>query len=71
VLYAFDLLMLRGKDVRIWPLDERREQLREIVPTLPDTIRYSENFDVPLAELMRAVKKRQLEGVVARPAGSQ
>src|SRR6516162_5256961 len=41
VLYAFDLLMLRGKDVRLWPLDDRREQLREIV-TLPATIRYSE-----------------------------
>jgi bifunctional non-homologous end joining protein LigD len=39
VLYAFDLLMLRGKDVRLWPLDDRRDQLREIVPTLPDTIR--------------------------------
>jgi len=25
VLYAFDLLMLRGKDVRLWPLEERRE----------------------------------------------
>ncbi len=23
VLYAFDLLMLRGKDVRLWPLEER------------------------------------------------
>lgn len=36
VLYAFDLLMLKGKDVRIWPLDDRRAQLREIVATLSD-----------------------------------
>jgi bifunctional non-homologous end joining protein LigD len=50
VLYAFDLLMLRGKDVRLWPLDDRREQLREVVQTLPDTIRYSETFNVPLPE---------------------
>jgi ATP-dependent DNA ligase len=28
VLYAFDLLMLCGRDVRPWPLDDRREQLR-------------------------------------------
>src|SRR6516225_3135209 len=70
VLYAFDLLMLRGKDVRLWPLDDRREQLREIVPTLPDTIRYSETFNVPLPELMRAVKKHQLEGIVAKRARS-
>ena len=39
VLYAFDLLMLRGKDMRFWPLEERREQLRQIVEQLPDTIR--------------------------------
>jgi bifunctional non-homologous end joining protein LigD len=25
VLYAFDLLMLNGKDVRMWPLVDRRE----------------------------------------------
>jgi len=71
VLYAFDLLMLRGKDVRLWPLDERREQLREIISTLPDTIRHSETFNVPLPELMLAVKKHELEGIVAKRAGSQ
>jgi hypothetical protein len=35
VLYAFDLLMLRGKDVRLRSLEDRREQLRETVLTLP------------------------------------
>jgi bifunctional non-homologous end joining protein LigD len=67
VLYAFDLLMLRGKDVRLWPLDDR---LNELAQPLPDTIRYSETFNVPLSELMRAVKKDQLEGIVAKRAGS-
>ena len=71
VLYAFDLLMLRGKDVRLGRLEDRREQLREIIPTLPDSIRYSETFDAPLSELMREVKKHQLEGIVAKRAGSQ
>jgi ATP-dependent DNA ligase len=71
VLYAFDLLMLQGKDVRSWPLDDRRGHLREIVQQLPDTIRYSETFNVPLAELVRAVRKHQLEGIVAKRAGSQ
>jgi ATP-dependent DNA ligase len=70
VLYAFDLLMLEGKDVRMWPLDDRREQLREIVSTLTDTIRYSETFKVPLRELMRAVREHQLEGIVAKRADS-
>ena len=62
--------MLRGKDVRLWPLDDRREQLRKIIQTLPDTIRYSETFDVPLSELMTAVKKHQVEGI-SRQAGQE
>src|SRR5438309_1435556 len=52
VLYSFDLLMLRGKDVRLWPLEERREQLHALVQNLPDAIRYSETFNVPVSELM-------------------
>jgi ATP-dependent DNA ligase len=44
VMYAFDLLMWDGKDVRRWPLEERREQLREVVQHLPDTIRFSETL---------------------------
>jgi len=70
VLYAFDLLMLRGKDVRLWRLEDRREQLRETIPTLPDTIRYSETFNVPVSALMHAVRKHQLEGIVAKRSGS-
>jgi hypothetical protein len=31
VLYGFDLLMLRGRDVRLRPLDERRDELREAI----------------------------------------
>src|SRR6516165_11860673 len=70
VFYAFDLLMLQGKDVRLWRLEDCREQLHEIIPTLPDTIRYSETFNVPVSELIRAVRKHQLEGIVAKRAGS-
>ena len=70
VLYAFDLLMLRGKDVRLWPLYGRREQLREIVSTPPETIRHSETSDVAFPELVRAVREHHLEGIVAKRAGS-
>jgi bifunctional non-homologous end joining protein LigD len=44
VFYAFDLLMFNGKDVRMWPLDDRCEQPREVVTPLPDTIRFSDTF---------------------------
>jgi bifunctional non-homologous end joining protein LigD len=71
VLYAFDLLMLDGRDVRPWPLDERREKLRQLINSLPATIRYSETFNVPLAELTSAVRKNHLEGIVAKRVTSQ
>jgi len=70
VLYAFDLLMLRGWDVRDWTLEERRGELREVVRNLSDTIRYSETFEVPLPELEGAVREHRLEGIVAKRAGS-
>jgi hypothetical protein len=59
------------KDVRLWPLEERREQLRQIIPHLPEAIRFSETFDVPLSELIREVRQHQLEGIVAKRAGSE
>jgi len=40
-LYAFDLLVLRGKDLTQEPLEKRRELLlRKVMPLLPDSIRY-------------------------------
>jgi ATP-dependent DNA ligase len=65
------LLIWQGKYVRLWPLEERQQQLREVVQHSPDMIRFSETFDVPLSELMRTVRKHQLEGIVAKPAGSR
>jgi ATP-dependent DNA ligase len=70
VLYSFDLLMLRGKNVRFWPLEERRGRLREIAQQLPSTIRYSARFAAPLPDLIRAVRQYELEGIVAKRAGS-
>ena len=70
VLYTFDLLMLGGKDVHLWPLEERRQSLREIAQQLPATIRFSERFDVPIPDLISAVRQHGLEGIVAKRAGS-
>lgn len=41
-----------ARDVRLCTLDERREELRQAIKHLPDTIRYSETFSVPLSALM-------------------
>jgi bifunctional non-homologous end joining protein LigD len=69
VFYAFDLLILRGKDLRLSPLEERRS-LRKIVDGLPEIIRYSETFRVPAATLVRVVRENGLEGIVAKRVGS-
>jgi bifunctional non-homologous end joining protein LigD len=62
-----------GKDVRRWHLDDRRDELRGILRRLPNAgpIRYSESFDVPLSDLVRTVREHQLEGIVAKRAGSE
>jgi ATP-dependent DNA ligase len=66
-LYAFDLVHLAGKNLRDRPLNERRELLRaEVMPRMPDEIRLSETFDAPAAEIVAAVKKQGLEGVIAK-----
>jgi bifunctional non-homologous end joining protein LigD len=70
VLYGFDMLMLQGRYVRLWPLSERRNALREIIKALPMAVRYSETFNIPLAELTNAVRQNGLEEIVAKRAGS-
>ena len=71
VFYAFDLLMLRGRDLRLSRLEERRKRLRQIVDRLPENIRYSETFAVSAATLVRVVRENGLEGIVAKRAGSR
>ena len=58
--------VLAGADLRSKPLATRRKMLRELIPSLPDTIRFSETFDASGAELMAAVRSNGLEGVVAK-----
>lgn len=66
-LYAFDLLTVRSRDLTRKPLEERREILRaEVVPLLPDSIRYSETLEASPAELIEAVREQGFEGIVAK-----
>ena len=66
-LYAFDLLILRGKDLTQEPLEKRRELLRrKVMPHLSDSIRYSETLEASATEVIDAVRRQGLEGVVAK-----
>ncbi len=66
LFYVFDAPVLAGTDLRGKPLATRRKMLRELIPSLPDTIRFSETFDASPTELMAAVRSNGLEGVVAK-----
>jgi bifunctional non-homologous end joining protein LigD len=52
VLYAFDLLMLRGKDVRLWPLEDRRDSFVRTVKHLPTA---AEKRPAPIAPQARCL----------------
>jgi bifunctional non-homologous end joining protein LigD len=69
--YIFDLLHLAGKNLRDRPLDDRRERLRaKVMPLMPEEIRLSETLEAPAAEVVAAVKKQGLEGVIAKRRAS-
>jgi ATP-dependent DNA ligase len=70
--YAFDLLMLRGRDLMREPLNKRRKRLlTEVMPLLPDSIRYSETLEAAPSELIEAVREQGFEGIVAKRSNSR
>jgi len=69
VFYAFDLLILRGRDVMREPLSKRRELLlNEALLDLGEPIRFSPTLDASLADLVRSVKAQGLEGSLPKSA---
>jgi len=62
--FVFDLLILKGRDLTRLPLSERRTLLKTI--KLSGRIRLSEQFDIPAADMVSAVRQQALEGVVAK-----
>jgi len=56
--YAFDMPMWNGKDMRMQPLDKRRELLRaKAMPKLP-TIHFSDSFAGNAEKMISAVKSQ-------------
>lgn len=67
-LYAFDLLHLDGQDLRELPLDERRLLLEDLLLRADEleAIRFTETIDGDPDEILVAVCRMGLEGVVAK-----
>jgi bifunctional non-homologous end joining protein LigD len=66
---AFDLLYLDGADLRRSPLIERKKLLKDVLRP-NELVRYSEHFTGNGAEILEAVRRQGLEGVVAKRPGS-
>ena len=69
VYYAFDLLLLGGRDLTREPLDSRRKQLAAAVRGT--SILLSEPLPGTPAQIERAVRELGLEGVVAKRRSSR
>jgi ATP-dependent DNA ligase len=70
--YAFDLLHLAGKTLRDRPLDERRELLRaKLMSRMLSEVLFSETLKATAVEIVAALKKQGLEGVIAKRRDSR
>lgn len=69
IYYVFDILWYDGYDLMNLPLAERRELLKEIIPST-GPVRLSEAFDISGMELIALAEKMGLEGIVAKKAKS-
>lgn len=69
IYYAFDLLWFQGINLMKFPLRERRNILKQIMPA-EGNLRLSETFDVGGDEFFRLAGQMGLEGIVAKKADS-
>ncbi|MDB6137268.1 MAG: polymerase LigD, ligase domain protein [Verrucomicrobiaceae bacterium] len=64
--YAFDILAQAGKSLQARPLEERREQLQEVLRDAPEMIRYSASLGEDAGPLMKKAAKLGLEGLIGK-----
>jgi bifunctional non-homologous end joining protein LigD len=69
-LVAFDLLTLDAEDVRLRPIEERRDKLSGLVRG-PDGVVFSEAIEAEGAVVFAHACKLGLEGIVSKRAGSR
>src|SRR5262245_42051387 len=68
--YAFDLMVHRGRNLTHLPIEKRRELLTSALAKVEYPVLQSTAFDAKPADLMRAAKELQFEGIVAKHKGS-
>lgn len=69
--YVFDILNLDGRSLVGLPLTERKEILERLLHGLPDTVRFSAAIEAESSRLLNEMKRRGLEGVIAKRKDSR
>lgn len=67
--YVFDILWCDGHDIRDMPLIERKKALKSVLPE-SGMIRYSDHFETEGTKLFEEMRRKGLEGIVAKKADS-
>ena len=74
ILFAFDLMFLEGRDLRSLPLEQRKEELKRVLESLPASsrsrLRYLEHFTTAGAAVLESACRLSLEGVVSKRLGA-
>jgi bifunctional non-homologous end joining protein LigD len=69
--YAFDLLNRNGEELLAFPIERRRELLQELLVEPVEPLRLSPLLEASAGEVLDAVRKLGLEGVVGKRGGSR
>lgn len=69
--YVFDLLNLDGKNLTGFPLATRKEILQTFITPDLEPVRYSANITGDPEKLLAEIRKRGLEGIIAKRANSK
>ena len=68
--FAFDLLMIDGKDVRSERLTDRKQELRRLLFSIQSRVLYADHIEREGIALFKRVCDMDLEGIVAKHAFS-
>jgi bifunctional non-homologous end joining protein LigD len=69
--YVFDLIQLDGKDLTGVPLLQRKALLKALLANLPDRVRFSASIQAESDRVLKEMKARGLEGVIAKKKDSK
>lgn len=69
IYYVFDILSLKGKDLKDLPLLERKKILKRTLISSP-VVRYCDHIENKGKDFFKAIKKGGLEGIIAKKKDS-